>query len=345
MKWSSQDYLIGFNMVEGIGEKRLAMLLTHFGSLEQAWHSPYQELVKVPGFGPKLTSNFIRNRSRIDPGQEREWASKNGAVILTHYDYDYPKWLTEIGPIPPVIYCAGTIPNVAGVAIIGSRKPTHAGRQHAYHFSRSLADCGVPIISGLARGIDTYAHQGALAAESGTTIAILGSPINRIYPPENLQLSKKIVANGCLISEYSSRSGIAPGNFPRRNRLISAFAQGVLVVEAGERSGTLSTVDWALEQGKDVWAIPGDISQPLHKGTNKLIKEGAALVDSPADILQELTGFVQVSSNLRLDQSSQLVLKYYRQGFSAEAIVAKTQFSIQKVQSLLTILEIEGLMN
>lgn len=332
-------------MIEGIGERRLTMLLDSFGTLEHAWNSGYHELLQVPGFGRKLATSFIDQRKKIYPAQEIDWAQKNDATILTHYDHNYPDWLREIGTIPPVIYCAGKLPSVAGIAIVGSRKPTHSGRHQAYNFSRSLASEGLPIISGLARGIDTQAHLGALSVESGRTIAVLGSPLSHIYPPENRRLSEKIKSTGCLISEFSSKSGTKPGNFPRRNRLISALARGVLVVEAGEKSGTLSTVDWALEQGKEVWAIPGEIHHPLRKGTNKLIKQGATLVDSPTDIIQDSSGFYGALPHIQLDQSSQLVLKYYRQGLSAEEIVDKTELAVQEIQSLLTILEIEGLMN
>src|SRR5690554_2165407 len=139
VKWSSRDYLIAFNMIEGIGEKRLAILLKKFGTLEHAWNSSNHDLLQVPGFGPQLVASFINQRKKVNPAQEIEWAEANDAAIITHFDHNYPFWLKEIGLIPPVIYCAGEIPPVAGIAVIGSRKPTQSGRQQAFNFSRSLA--------------------------------------------------------------------------------------------------------------------------------------------------------------------------------------------------------------
>lgn len=345
MKWSLSEYLIAFNMINGIGGIRLENLLSAFKTLEQAWLSSYQDLLKVPGFGPKLAESFIGQRNGVDPKQEIKWAQKYNASILTKFDSGYPEFLRQISGSPPVIYYVGKLPDNLGVAIVGSRKPTHCGKQQAYEFGRSIASYGIPIISGLARGIDTQAHLGALSVKAGTTIAVLATPIHVVYPPENQGLAYKIKTSGCLLTEFSSRASIKPGNFPRRNRLIAAFAKGVLVVEAGLKSGTLSTVDWALEQGKDVWAIPGEISQPLRKGTNSLIKQGAGLVDCAEDILQEFHQISLVTAEHNLDSTSALILSYYKKGFSPQEIVESTKLSIQEVQNCLTFLELEGLMN
>lgn len=341
MKWSSREYLIGFNMVQGIAGHRLSALLRKFGSLEKAWHSPYNDLITVPGFGPQLTQSFLNQRANINPLEEIKWATDLGARIFTYHDPDYPEYLKSLQPLPPVFYCLGCLPKQLGIAIVGTRKPTSSGRQQAYAFAQDLAGAQIPIVSGLARGVDTQAHLGALAA-GGITIAVLGSPLNRIYPPENRSLAQRIVKAGCLITEFSGSSSTKPGNFPRRNRLIAAFSQGILVVEAGEKSGTSSTVDWALEQGKDVWAIPGDIGHPLRKGTNNLIKQGAGLVDSPQDILDHLNIDFDDYLGKKLDQTSQTVLKYYRQGFSTDEIVEIMRIPVQQVQSCLTILQLEG---
>ncbi|NLM26103.1 MAG: DNA-protecting protein DprA [Firmicutes bacterium] len=339
MKWSSEEYLIAFNMLNGIAGHRLEALVKAFGSLQDAWNSSYSQLLQVPGFGPKVSKSFIEQRTKIDPIKELNWAKSIGARIYTAYNPDYPKYLKGLQPVPPVIYCLGRLPSDLGIAIVGTRKPTASGRRQAYDFAKELADY-FPIVSGLARGIDTQAHLGALAA-GGSTIAVLGSSLNQIYPPENCELANKISQNGCLVTEFSSNAAIKPGNFPRRNRLIAAFSKGVLVVEAGEKSGTMSTVDWALEQGKDVWAIPGDIANPLRKGTNKLIKQGAGLVDSPQDILDYFQLVAKPLVN-KLDQTLQLVLKYYRQGYSTDEIVEITKIPINKVQSSITILQVEG---
>ena len=345
MKWSVNEYLIAFNMINGIGGRRLDNLLATFKTLEQAWQSSYQDLLQVPGFGPKLAESFISQRRTVDPKKEIKWAKKYNASILTKSDIEYPEFLRQIPGSPPVIYYSGKLPKELGVAIVGSRKATYSGKQQAYEFARSIASCGIPIISGLARGIDTQAHLGAVSVKSGVTVAVLATPIDIVYPPENHSLADKIKTSGCLITEFSSRAAVKPGNFPRRNRLIAAFAKGVLVVEAGMKSGTLSTVDWALEQGKDVWAVPGEISQPLRKGTNNLIKQGAGLVDCAEDILQEFHHISSAKSEHKLDSTSALILSYYKKGLSPQEIVELTRLSIQEVQNCLTFLELEGLMN
>ncbi len=347
MKWNPSEYLIAFNMVQGIGGRRLDSLLAHFNSLEQAWKSKFEDILRVPGFGPKLAASFISQRAKIDPKEEILWANKQRISILTTLDQKYPKFLRDIPGCPPVIYCSGTLPNKLGIAIVGSRKATRYGKQQAYEFSRHLAARGITIISGLARGVDTHAHLGALSVKGGTTVAILATPIHKIYPPENRGLAEKVKTSGCLITEFCSNAVTKPGNFPQRNRLISAFAQGLLVVEAGLKSGTLSTVDWALEQGKDVWAIPGDINQPLRKGTNNLIKQGAGLVDCPDDILHEFCTQVNACQPelQNMDNRRALILSYCRKGYTAQEIVELTKLPIQEVLNCLTYLELEGLTN
>jgi len=339
----SREYLIAFNMVEGFGPRRLKALISHFGTLEKAWSSSYLELIKVPGLGPKLAAQLVESRNHIDPAQETAWARKHAARIVTWDDNEYPAWLHNLADPPPVLYYRGTLPERMGIAIIGSRKATQTGKTQAYSFAARLAERGLPIISGLARGIDTQAHRGALTADNGYTAAVMGTPINVIYPPENRELAEKIAQSGCLITEFPSTSRTKPNHFPRRNRLIAALSRGILVVEAGLKSGTLSTVDAGLEIGRDVWAIPGDISQPLRQGTHALIKQGAGLVDCPEDILNsipELGGEIEK----RLDHSTKTVLKYYLQGCSPEKISALTGLPVRQIQHIMTMLELDGLL-
>lgn len=344
MQWSLQDYLVAFNMLDGIGPKRLAALVAFLGSLENAWHATYSELVQVPGIGPRLAQQIIDQRRLVDPLEERKWAEQHASRIITNLDKeDYPYWLRELANPPPVLYVKGQLPKQLGVAIIGSRRATQTGKSQAYNFAHRLASYGLPVISGLAMGIDTQAHLGALAA-NGFTVAVMATPISIVYPPQNYKLAKDIAASGCIITEFSSRSQTRPGSFPLRNRLIAAFSKAILVVEAGQKSGTLSTVDAGLEIGRDVWAIPGDIAHPLRKGTHSLIKQGAGLADSPEDLL---IAFPQVSTNLAddLDHDNQLVFKYYLQGYSPEKIVELTGLPVQQVQNLITLIEIDGLSN
>ncbi len=340
MKWSSRDYLIAFNMMSGIGQRRLASLEEAFGTLETAWNCSKQDLLSVPGFGDSLVATVTRQRQQIDPLQEQKRAARLGINIVTSLDAEYPEGLRVLDAKPPVIYYRGILPLSLGIAVVGSRKPSATGKQQAYRFSQEIAKHGLPVVSGLARGIDTQAHLGTLAV-NGYTIAVLGSPLNTIYPPENSGLAQKIAATGCLMSEYSLDMAVHPGNFPQRNRIISGLSFGVLVVEAGERSGAISTASHASEQGRDVWAIPGEIHHPLRKGTNRLIKDGAGLVEAVEDIVSSISSISPLSVQ-KLDKISQDVLEYSRQGCSPQQILEYTGLSVQKLFSLLSTLEISG---
>jgi len=342
LKWCERDYLIGLNMITGLGPQRIRTLLSHFSDIAQIWECSMEELASVPGIGRKIAQAILQERKEMDPITEQAWAAQHDARIVTWFDLDYPHWLRDMPGAPPVLYCRGNLPSCLGVGIVGSRKATTCGKKQAYHFAYTLASYGIPIISGLARGIDSQAHLGALAA-GGCTVAVLATPIHLVYPPENRNLAMQISRSGCLLTEFPSRSQVRPGNFPQRNRLIAAFSHGVLVVEAGIKSGTLSTVDAALEFGREVWAIPGDIAEPLRKGTHMLIKQGAGLVDSPDDILAHFPTFCQEHEN-QLDHYTRIVFKYYLQGYTPEEIVTKTGLSVQQVQNSLTILELEGLL-
>jgi len=344
LRWSERDYVIAFNMLDGVGPKRLSALVKFFGSLEQAWHADCRDLIRVPGFGEVLARHIADQRREIDPNDEKGWAASHGARIITLLDsQEYPSCLKHLPNPPLALYVRGQLPDRLGIAIVGSRKATQTGKKQAYNFAYRLADCGIPIISGLAVGIDTQAHLGALAAQ-GFTAAVMATPINVIYPAHNRRLAQSIADSGCIVTEFSSRTGTKPGNFPLRNRLIAAFSQAILVVEAGQKSGTLSTVDAGLDLGRDIWAVPGDIGHPLRKGTHALIKQGAGLADSPDDLL---AAFPQNSINLEinLDRDHEIVLKYYLQGYSPDKIVALTGIPIHEVQNAITMIELDGLSN
>ena len=206
-------------------------------------------------------------------------------------DNEYPRNLKEIYAPPRTIYVLGNkqLLNQTGIAIVGSRDSTEYGKYISSKIARELAEKGINIISGLAIGIDEYAHIGALQQNKGKTIAVLGSGIDQIYPKQNIELARKIIkAEGCIISEYPIGTKPEKKNFPQRNRIISAISQGILVVEAGEKSGALITAEFGLEQGKEIFAVPGDITKENSKGTNLLIKDGAKLVLSSQDILEEI---------------------------------------------------------
>lgn len=206
-------------------------------------------------------------------------------------DNEYPQSLKEIYDPPKSIYVLGDkkLLNEIGIAIVGSRNATKYGKQMSWKISKELAEKGINIISGLAIGIDEYAHMGALQQNNGKTIAVLGSGIDQLYPKQNIELARKIIkSGGCIISEYPIGTGPDKKNFPQRNRIISALSQGIFIVEAGEKSGALITAEFGLEHGKEIFALPGDITKEQSKGCNLLIKDGAKLVLSSQDILDEI---------------------------------------------------------
>ncbi|WP_045856450.1 DNA-processing protein DprA [Teredinibacter purpureus] len=225
-----------------------------------------------------------------------EWADRHSVQVLDTDHPQYPEMLREIKRPPPVLYVAGDVSQLSfpQVAIVGSRNPTPSGRGSAFDFSKALAANGFTITSGLALGVDAAAHQGALACQ-GKTIAVLGTGIDQVYPQRNKQIADQIIANGgALVSEFPLGTTAKPANFPQRNRIISGLSYGTLVVEAAVRSGSLITARYALQQNRELFAIPGSIHNPLARGCHSLIKDGAKLVESADDIVEELKGFLQL---------------------------------------------------
>ena len=285
----SEAYFI-VNLVSGIGPVRAKRLKERFGSLDRALVAREADLRSVEGIGEELAGKLSGAEDATHAGKERLRAADLGLQIVTQADPTYPASLREIYDPPLVLYIKGTIPETwpRGVAVVGSRETSHYGIETAKKLSYQLAYAGVPVISGLARGIDTAAHLGALAAK-GTTWAVLGCGLDQIYPPENDALAAKIVeAGGCLISELPLGTPPDKRTFPMRNRIVSGLSFGVLVIEAGRQSGALITARQALEQGRQVFAVPGRIDHPLAQGCHRLIKDGAKLVEGVEDILTEL---------------------------------------------------------
>ncbi|MCK9525723.1 MAG: DNA-processing protein DprA [Limnochordia bacterium] len=334
MTWSPRHYLIAFNMVPRIGGRRLLALSEHFGSLGEAWHAPKSKLMEVEGIGPKIAGGFCALRSTISPQAEEKWASSLGAKIVTLADAEYPLHLRRLAVPPPVLYVLGTLPEQPGIAVVGTRKPSRLGLAQARQFSAYLASQNVPVISGLARGIDYASHDQVVEA-GGIAVAVLGSNLGNLYPSEHRDLARRIREKGALITEFSSRCPTVPGNFPRRNRIIAGCASGVLVVQAGSKSGAIHTADWALELGIDVWAIPGEIGDPLRQGTHRLIKQGASLVSDPAELLDS-------QSSSTVDRSTHPCLEeLYEAGYSANEIAATLSRPIQDVLTAMSLLQVE----
>lgn len=282
-------YWVGFNHVSGIGPAKLRALLDHFGSLADAWEANPWQLQQI-GIDSRSVENLLETRSTIDLDAEIDKVEKEGIKLLVWESPDYPKYLKEIPNPPPLLYMRGqiTVGDQWAVAVVGTRRLTTYGRQVTQDLVRGLVNNNITIVSGLARGIDAVAHKAAVDA-GGRTIAVLGSGLDNLYPAEHRKLAARIASGqGAILTEYAL--GVRPDarNFPPRNRVISGLSMGVVIVEAGRKSGALITSNFALEQDREVFAVPGNINSPASVGTNKLIQQGAKLVRTVDDILEEL---------------------------------------------------------
>ncbi len=282
-------YWLAFNNVKGIGAAKTRALLDYFGDLELAWHSDQATLLKI-GFDQRTITSFFATRAQIDLDAKMAELDQLGVRMITWDSAEYPKQMLDISAPPPLLYVKGqlTEADYKAIAIVGTRRITTYGRQVSAEISQGLVHNNMTIVSGLARGVDSIAHTAAVENQ-GRTIAVLGSGIDCIYPPENQKLADKITdGHGAVISEYAL--GVKPEakNFPPRNRIISALSLGTVVIEAAERSGALITAKFAREQGREVYAVPGNVMNKQSKGPNKLIQQGATLVTCAEDILDDL---------------------------------------------------------
>ncbi len=287
---NSIEACIALNMLPSMGPVRLRKLLEMFETPERVLAAKRDELRKVEGIGNDVADQIGKWESIVDLASELARIREFGATILTQDSPRYPKSLREIHAPPIVLYVWGEIQDrdQHAIAIIGARRTTHYGLEAAKKISYQIAYAGLTVASGLARGIDTAAHLGALAAK-GRTIAVIGSGLLEIYPPENRALAEKISnGNGAIVSEFSMQIQPDRQTFPMRNRIISGWSHGILVVEAGLNSGALITASQAIEQGRSVYAVPGPINVPSAMGSNRLIQQGAKLVMSANDILDDL---------------------------------------------------------
>jgi len=342
-------YWVGFSEISGIGRVRISQLKEYFGSLQDAWKAPEGKL-KQAGLDSRTMDTLLLLRPRISLDAEMEKLERYKVKVLIHEDPSYPARLREIYDYPPVLYVRGNIPpqDEPSLAVVGTRRPTIYGRQVAEEIVTDLVQSKITIVSGLARGIDSVAHRAALDA-GGETIAVFASGLDIVYPAENTKLAQAIMEHGALISEYPL--GVKPKaeNFPLRNRIMSGLSLGVLVVEAGERSGALITAFQALEQNREVFAIPGSILSPASKGTNHLIQEGAKLVRNCADILGELN-LTMVTQQLEIKEFSpaseaeSLVLKQLTlEPSHIDEICRRSGLTMQEVSSTLAMLELKGI--
>lgn len=278
---------IALNMLPGIGPVRVRRLLDTFGSPKEILNAKPQALRSVQGIGEEIASTISSWRTVADPEAEMARADKAGAQVITLLSPEYPSLLREIHDPPTVLYVRGRLPKETAIGVVGTRKPSHYAAESAKKLSYQLAYAGLTVTSGLARGVDTAAHQAALAAK-GQTIAVLGSGLEYLYPPENAELADKIAESGAVITEFPMQTKADRQTFPMRNRIISGLSVGLLVIEAGTTSGALISAAQAGEQGRSIYAVPGRIDQPKAIGSNRLIQQGAKLVMSAQDILDDM---------------------------------------------------------
>lgn len=342
-------YWVGFNLVKGIGAARLRTLLQHFGDVETAWKASPQDL-RTAGLGPKLVETFQQVRAGVSLEQVWERIQRLGIQVLTWEDDGYPSRLKEIDQPPPVLYLRGSLvpEDEWAVAIVGTRGITAYGRQVTAELASVLARRGVTVVSGLARGVDAEAHKACLAT-GGRTFAVLGSGVDQIYPPEHRQLAERIIAGGALISDYAPGTPPDGINFPPRNRIISGLSLAVIVVEAGEHSGALITAEFAVDQGRDVFAVPGNINAPKSLGCNWLIQQGARPLLSPDDVLEALDiASVQLHrvarSVLPKDEvEAKLLAVLGKEALHVDEIRAQVDMPIEKVSATLALMELKGM--
>lgn len=282
-------YWIWLASVEGLGPVKKFALLNKFETAKRIYNATEKEILKVDGMSDKIVQNMQKAKDAKLLEKYEKYILKNDIKIINISDDNYPAKLKNIYAPPITIFAKGDISllNSKSIAIVGSREPSKYGIYVAEKFSKELSKEGITIVSGLARGIDTFAHVGALSS-FGKTIAVLGSGIDIVYPKENAKYYREISEKGLIISEYIVGTAPESKNFPQRNRIISGLSDGVLVVEARKNSGTMITTDFALEQGKELYVIPGNITSNLSAGTNNLIKEGAKLVTDVYEILEDL---------------------------------------------------------
>jgi DNA processing protein len=342
-------YWVAFSGIPGIGRVRISQLKEHFGSLQAAWKAPEGKL-RQAGLDSRSVDALVTSRRRVSLDAEMQKLERYKVKAFVCDDPLYPSRLKEIYDYPPVLYVRGNLPaeDEPCLAIVGTRRPTIYGRQVTEEIVADLARSGITIVSGLARGIDSVAHRAALDA-GGKTVAVFGSGLDIVYPGENAKLAQAIMEHGALVSEYFLGVKPRPENFPLRNRIMSGLSLGVLVVEAGEKSGALITAHLAVEQNREVFAIPGSILSPASQGTNRLIQEGAKLVSNYTDILQELNLTIvvqqaEINALLPADEIESAILKQLSSEPShIDEICRCSGLSMPEVSSTLAMLELRGI--
>jgi DNA processing protein len=339
----------------GLGGRGIVSLLDRFESISELFHLP---LARLTDLGvPRQAAAYLISGRWQGTDDDLAWLEQPKSHLITLHDPRYPLLLREIADPPPLLFVQGDpeILNLPQLAIVGSRNPSHSGTETAFDFARHLAAAGLTITSGLAIGIDGASHKGALAA-GNATVAVTGTGLDRVYPARQRELARQIGEQGALVSEFSTGTPPLPANFPRRNRIISGLSVGTLVVEAAQRSGSLITARMAGEHGREVFAIPGSIHNPLARGCHALIRQGAKLVEHTSDVLEELAPLLaglnaacEVNCNSHKNERSKLDDEYHSlldsMGFDPVAVdqlIERSGLTADVVSSMLLLLELEG---
>ncbi len=343
-------YWVAFNRIPRIGRVRFKLMEERFGTLEQAWRAGLTEL-RAAGLDGRTAQHIATRKLQIDPDQELARLKDFGARAITWHNDEYPARLKEIYDLPPLLYARGELipEDERSVAIVGTRKPTAYGREVAYQLTHDIARSGVAIVSGLARGVDAIAHRAALEAGQ-RTIAVMGSGLDVMYPREHAGLASEIVKNGALLSEHPLGTRPNAQNFPRRNRIMSGMTLGTVVVEGGESSGALLTASHALEQDREVFAVPGNIFSPSSRGANRLIRDSAAkLVLDYTDVLGELNlsyvgQQIEMAALFPQDEGeSDLLRRVTYDPIHIDEIIRTSGLNISTVSGTLAMMELKGL--
>jgi DNA processing protein len=344
----SKKYWLGFSHVPGIGSARLKRLIEHFGGVEQAWRASKMELA-ASGLPAKPLAALVRSQRDLDLNNLSDRLDEQGFQAITWGDPQYPAQLLEMHDPPPVLYLWGELnpSDRWSVAVVGTRRASAYGRQIAEDIGRGLGRNGITVVSGLARGIDGIAHRAVLEA-GGRTLAVLGSGLDYIYPPEHKRLALEIAQSGAVISDYPLGTPPEAGNFPPRNRIISGLAMAAIIVEAGKSSGALITAEFGAEQGREVFAVPGPINSPNSLGANRLIRDGAHPYLELEDVLEALNLELAVrqqavQQKLPADKTErELLARLSHEPVHIDALQRELGQPVAKITASLALLELKG---
>lgn len=347
----SLPYWVAFNHIKGLGAVRFKTILNYFPTLEDAWGATPAQLA-LAGLYDRQIQAILEFRGKNNPEQLYKTITDKGIQAVTWDDPEYPSLLNQISTPPPVLYYRGVMPSAEAkfIAIVGTRRMTAYGSQMAQEISAFLASHGIVIVSGLARGVDSIAHQAALDA-GGKTVAILGSGVDVIYPPEHRKLAQEIMETGALISDYAPGTQPERTNFPPRNRIISGMSSASIIIEAGEKSGSLITARFAAEQGREVFVLPGNLNAPQSIGTNRLIRDGARPLLQKEELLEFIDSYqaanpVYMNQNIQISFEDPLEKRILSlidlEPLHIDEISRRLGIAAGKVASILTMLELKG---